>query len=243
MRRVTITLALVLCLLGCGSGKRAGDAVVLLTGADACFAGGQSPSYAGVLVPDKAHGTRIDGKGPVMWPSGFTGSRLAGGQVEVRDASGNVVATTGREYAIAPAPNSEQLMARFGAIAAPNCYPWDFVDCTASAEDDQLAEAGCPLAPLYDVGAVKARFESECRDPSVFQGETCERIDIGAIRGDGVYLIVPTTGLVRYPERAEVICKQIGSGHRDRDGESLGYEIVIIEGINNKRLALCTVDE
>jgi hypothetical protein len=243
MHRVAATLTIALCLLGCSP---TAERMVLLTGVDACYAGGQSPSYAGVLVPDPEYGTRIDGKGPLMWPLGYTASPLAGGQVAVLDGSGNVVATTGREYAISPAPHpggeAGQLMDRIGAIAAPDCYPWDFVDCTASAEDPGMADAGCPLAPLYDVAAVKASFADECRNPSVFEGETCERIDVDGVRGDGVYLIVPTTGLHWHPERAQVVCEQIDSAHLDVDGEPLGYDIVIIEGKNNKRLAECTVD-
>lgn len=243
MRRLITTLALALCLLGCSP---AGERIELLTGVDACYAGAQSPAYAGVLVPDPEYGTRIDGKGPVMWPSGYTASPLAGGQVAVLDGSGNVVATTGREYAIAPAPHpageAGQLMDRTGAIAAPTCYEWDFVDCTAAAEDPGMAASGCPPTPLYDLAAVKANFEDECQDPSLLDEETCEQIDVDGMRGDGVYLTVPLTFPKRDRERAQVVCEQIASAHDDLDGEPLGYEIVIIEGHNNKRLAECTVD-
>jgi hypothetical protein len=133
-------------------------------------------------------------------------------------------------------------MDRIGAIPAPDCYPWDFVDCTASAEDPGMADAGCPPTPLYDLGAVKASFEDKCQDPFVLEAETCEQIALGGMRGDGVYLIVPTTGLHRHPERAEIVCEQIVSANRDVDGQPLGFEIAVIEGANNKRLAECTVD-
>jgi hypothetical protein len=242
MDRVTATLALALCLLGCSP---EGDQVDLLTGDVGCYAGAQSPSYAGVLVPDPEYGTRIDGKGPVMWPSGYTGLRLAGDQVQVSDGSGNVVATTGREYAIAPAYMHEEALLLWGgveAIAAPNCYPWDFVDCTASAENPGIAERGCPATPSYDLAAVKTSFLDECQDPSVLEGEACERINVDGMRGDDVYLTVPTTGLHWHPKRAQVVCEQIASAQDDLAGEPLGYEIVIIEGKNNKRLAECTVD-
>ena len=241
MRPIATTLALALCLLGCRNGP-----VALLTGADACYAGGQSPSYAGVLVPDPQYGTRIEGKGPVIWPSGYTASPLEGGQVAVLDGSGNVVATTGREYAIANAPRpggaAGELVDSIGAIAAPNCYDWDLVDCTASAEDPGLAERGCPPTPLFDLAAVKATFANECEDPPLLEGETCERINIDGMRADSVYLTVPTTGLHWHPERAQVVCDHIASAHLDPAGEPLGYEIVIIEGKNNKHLAECTVD-
>jgi hypothetical protein len=240
MRRVITTLSLALCLLGC-TGE-----VKLLTGADGCYAGGENPTYAGVLVPDPEYGTRIDGKGPVMWPSGYTGSRLAEGQIAVLDGSGNVVARTGREYAIANAPHpggeAGQLMDRIGAIPAVNCYGWDLVDCTASAENPGIAERGCPPTPSYDLAAVKASFLDECQDPSVLEGEACERIDVDGMRGDDVYLTVPTTGLHRHPKRAQVVCEQIASAHDDLAGEPLGYEIVTIEGKNNKFLAECNID-
>ena len=237
MHRVIATLALALCLLGC---SREGEEVALLTGEIGCYAGGQSPSYAGVLVPDKSHGTRIDGKGPVMWPVGYTGSRLAGGQVAVLNGSGTVVATTGREYAISPALHSG---GGIGAIAAPDCYPWDFVDCTASAEDPNLADRGCPPAPLYDVAAVKSHFADACQAPTMLEGETCERIEVDGMWGDGIYLMVPTTGLHGHPARSMAVCEQIASAHRDLEGEPLGYDLVIIESKwSNARLAVCTVD-
>jgi len=62
MRTMTATLALALCLLAC---TPSGDPVELLTGVEACYAGGQQPSYAGCLVPDQEYVTRIDGKGRV----------------------------------------------------------------------------------------------------------------------------------------------------------------------------------
>lgn len=216
----------------------------MLTGVDSCYAGAQSPAYMGVLVPDPEYGTRIEGRGPVMWPSGYTGSRQADGQVAVLDGSGNVVATTGREYAISPAPDpggeAGALMDRIGAIAAPNCYPWDFVDCTASAEDPGPAEAGCPPTPTYDLAAVKATFGAECQNPSVLE-KTCGKIDVDAMRGDGGYLTVPLTFPKKDRDRAQAICERIASAEDDLAGEPLGYEIVIIEGHNNKHLAECNV--
>lgn len=140
MRRAEtlLGLAVSLCLLGCGSLIPGFDRVELLTGLNACYAGAQQPSYAGRLVPDPKYGTRIEGQGPVMWMEGYTGRRLPGGDVEVLDTEGNVVATTGREYAIAPAPNyGVNLPPR--AILAPDCYPWDFVDCTPGTTDESAA--------------------------------------------------------------------------------------------------------
>ena len=247
MRRIATALVLAQCLLGCANEvKLLTGEVELLTGADACYAGGQSPSYAGVLVPDPEYGTRIAGKGPVIWPTGYTASRLAEGQLAVLDGSGNLVATTGREYAIANAPKpggeAGELVDRIGAIPAPNCYDWDLVDCTASAEEPGLAERGCPPTPSYDLAAVKASFLDACQDPPVLGGETCERIDVDGMRADDVYLTVPTTGLHWHPKRAEVVCGHIASAHDELADEPLGYEIVVIEGKNNKLLAECSID-
>jgi hypothetical protein len=131
MRRVTTTLALGLCLLGCGPSVLPGDRVALLTGVEGCYAGAQSPSYAGVLVPDPEYGTRIDGR-PVMWTVGYTGMRLPTGEIAVLNTSGEVIATTGKAYAISPAPfqpgEAGRLLQRLNAIPAPDCYPWDFVE-------------------------------------------------------------------------------------------------------------------
>lgn len=132
MGRATSTLALALCLSGC-----AAEPVQLLTGVDSCWAGGESSSgITGVLVPDPSSGTSIDGT-PIMWPVGFTGLRLFGGGVEVRDAEGKVLATTGRTYHMSMGRVSGTAATTNidGAFpAAANCgYPWDFIDCTAAA--------------------------------------------------------------------------------------------------------------
>ena len=73
-------------------------------------------------------------------------------------------------------------------------------------------------------------------------GEACERISVDGLRGDGPYLTVPTTGLHWHPKRAAVVCEQIAAAHDDLGAEALGYEIVIVEGKNNKHLAECNVD-
>jgi hypothetical protein len=67
-----------------------------------------------------------------MWPVGYTGLRLRTGEIAVLDRFGNVVATTGKAYAISPAPRQREgaqgLLERIGVIAAPNCYEWDLVE-------------------------------------------------------------------------------------------------------------------
>jgi hypothetical protein len=259
MRRVT-TLALALVLLGCGSrvganaeseaasAALAGEPVALLTGVEACYAGGQSPNDGGLLVPDPDFGTRFDGRGPVMWPVGYTGVRLAGGQVAVLSGQGGLVATTGKEYNFSPVPQQAgeagEVIARVGAVPVCDGYPWDFVDCAAVADGtgDPAERPYCVLPPSYDLAAVKASFEEECEDPSVLESRTCAHIDVDAMRGEEGHLYVRTYGMHRDPEGAEVVCDQIASAHDDLARVPLGYEIVIIEGKNNKRLATCSID-
>src|ERR1041385_6993941 len=105
MGRAITSLVVALGLAGCGliPGR-----VELLTGIEACYAGGEHPVLQGVLVPDPEFGTRIQGKGPVMWPVGYSGRRLVGGQVDVLDREGNLVASTGRVYMMAPVPGQPE---------------------------------------------------------------------------------------------------------------------------------------
>jgi hypothetical protein len=103
--RITTTLALALCLFGCGSTAPSGEPVQLLTGIplapDECAPWGNVGG--GVLVVDPKYGTAIAGSGgqrtPVMWPIDFTG-RLVGSEVAVVDIDDNLVATTGQSYSI-----------------------------------------------------------------------------------------------------------------------------------------------
>jgi hypothetical protein len=101
-----ITLALALCLPGCGSKEPPGEPVQLLTGAmpfdeDECTRNGDW--IAQQLLVDPEYGTTFAGwpdtRAPVMWRPGFTG-RQVGSEVAVLDPDGNVVATTGRSYTI-----------------------------------------------------------------------------------------------------------------------------------------------
>jgi hypothetical protein len=102
VRRITASLALALCLLGCGSVVLPWDRVELLTsdGPNLCY----TSETGGPLIVDRTNGTAIDSGDPtapvpVMWPRGFSG-RWAGSEVEVLDPDGTVVATTGRSYRI-----------------------------------------------------------------------------------------------------------------------------------------------
>jgi hypothetical protein len=104
MHRITTTLVLALFLLGCGllSGP---VQLVTIEGPVGALRGCFANPRSGELIVDRTHGTafKVDEGGiePVMWPPGYTG-RWVGSEVEVSDAAGNVIATTGRRYSIAP---------------------------------------------------------------------------------------------------------------------------------------------
>jgi hypothetical protein len=116
----------------------------LLTGAtpNACWAGG-APGYGGLLTVDSTYGTSVRGH-PVMWPAHYS-ARIAGSEVEVVNATGAVVATTGRVYYFSQATYSESAAtnqpARFPGVpvdaylATADCgYFWSLIDCTSVAE-------------------------------------------------------------------------------------------------------------
>jgi len=129
MRRVTITLALAFLVLGCSA--RFGDRVELLTASSGCYLGGEQAAEDELLA-DAEYGTKFAGM-PVIWPVGFTGVRLVGGEVAVVNNAGNVVATTGKKYGIAfayPEEEARRLKERVGGlVAAVNCpYPHDFYE-------------------------------------------------------------------------------------------------------------------
>ncbi len=141
-------MALALCLAGCD--KSSIDRVDLLTGVDGCYAGG-AVGTAGPLVADPEFGTRFNGK-PAMWPLGYTGRRV-GAEVAVLDASGRVVAMTGRRYYFSQAfvENREtvQRMQSLDAVPVGDCgYAWSLIDCSAPLA---IALPSCnPPAPALD---------------------------------------------------------------------------------------------
>jgi hypothetical protein len=109
VHRIAGSLALAMCLVGCST------PVALLTGGGpGCSLSGQL--VEGPLIPDPEYGTaiKVEKSGdvysgtnpingtirPVMWPEGYTARHL-GWEVEVLNEAGEVVATTGRKYALA----------------------------------------------------------------------------------------------------------------------------------------------
>jgi hypothetical protein len=98
--RVVATLALALCLLGCGIGEQ----VPLFTVETVVADGGCVLLYQVVdVIADPMSGTpAIKGGGePLRWPRGYT-ARRAGLEVEVLDPAGTVVLTTGGRYWMCP---------------------------------------------------------------------------------------------------------------------------------------------
>jgi hypothetical protein len=105
-----------------------GEPVPLLTGSFACYAGGANPSEGGFLVPDEKFGIKVEGRGPMVWPEGYSAKRLASGQVVVLNPSGAVVAVTGRQYRWTPVPGAEGPDQPKGTDPIRICdsYAWDF---------------------------------------------------------------------------------------------------------------------
>ncbi len=121
MRRVTTTLALSLCMLGCGSGDLPADRVELTIATNAGRGGCYLNYHTVDLVADPQYGTAIEGneaRAPVYWPPNYSGHRV-GSEVEVRDPTGNVVATTGRTYKYWPALAPEEGSAVIGSCLTP----------------------------------------------------------------------------------------------------------------------------
>lgn len=133
MRRVTTTLALALSLLGC---ELFSNQVPLLT-VDRDDPGGCILSYTVLeLIADPTFGTVYTNGDPVKWPRGYT-ARRAGTEVEVLDAGGNVVLTTGRRYMVSPTGASMgtgEASIMSGSCIRP-CVPIGFIKC-------ELGESG-----------------------------------------------------------------------------------------------------
>jgi hypothetical protein len=119
--------------LGCSMG----GPVHLMTGPSDCYLGGEV-GYEGVLRADPKYGTVFDGTpvitAPVIWPVGFTGIGVTGGEVAVLNEAGRVVATTGKKYGMAfahPGDDATRQMAERvgGMVVAVKCaYPQDFYE-------------------------------------------------------------------------------------------------------------------
>jgi hypothetical protein len=106
-KQLAATLALALCLVGCGLLAPDGDPVQLLTGPPGDWGGCFTNAAAGPLSVDPKYGTAIIDNDvrstspvTVAWRPGFTGRRI-GSEVQVFDPHGNAVAITGKSYVLA----------------------------------------------------------------------------------------------------------------------------------------------
>jgi hypothetical protein len=129
MRRVVISVALALSLLGCyagGEGAPPGESLGGLA-APSASPGGPVPLltvetqtsfgscvldlyYVGNVIADPTSGAPTDAATgeSFAWPKGFT-ARRAGSEVEVLDPAGNAVLMTGQRYRMCPAPDDTQV--------------------------------------------------------------------------------------------------------------------------------------
>ena len=101
MRHLATTLALAMCLLGCGPVVPRGEQVPLPTepGAKGLPGGGVLMHMVIDVVADPITGTPViaTSDGPMRWPEGFTAWRV-GSETEVLDTGGNRVLITGARY-------------------------------------------------------------------------------------------------------------------------------------------------
>jgi hypothetical protein len=106
LRSVAALLALAVCLLGCAT--KAAERVPLniddTQSAGACWL---LHVVVDVVADPTTGAPTVKGTGePLKWPTGYT-ARRAGTEVEVRDAMGSVVMTTGGRYWMCPTPASD----------------------------------------------------------------------------------------------------------------------------------------
>ena len=134
MKRVLLVILVVLGVTGCDRlSVVAGDSVPIVTALpveDDGLVGCYTIPSPGRLFADPVFGTRLEmepaqvptvASGPVAWPAGFT-ARRAGSEIEVHGPSGELVAVTGRRYAISPPVNRRVPPVGFeGEVMEPGC--------------------------------------------------------------------------------------------------------------------------
>jgi hypothetical protein len=213
VRRVTTTFALALSLLGCTS-----EVKLLTGGQQGCSIGGTSPmSIVGLLTADPQAGTaiRVDPDtvdvGPelstlrVMWSPGTTGRQLPFGEVEVLNAEGVVMITTGQHVVL-----DTQFMGGIDRRAGV------YMACGGR----EFSPPGPPPPLLFDLAAVKARFDAECEDPSLLENKTCEQIDIDGMHGESPGSLWVPTDRTDY-ERLKAMCKELARFAKDSEPQGL----------------------
>jgi len=172
MKRIALTLALALLVVGCGAFQ---DPVSILTSPRlTCFAA----DVAGLLVVDPTYGTAIvdnhlpsmlglsDVPVTVAWPPGFT-ARRSGSEVEVLDPQGNVVGTTGRSYSflggfVAPGGSSGVVwpeLTKGVLLSCGNLQPAEPAAPTAPPTQDQIREGAARAFAEKVIEANRARYK------------------------------------------------------------------------------------
>jgi hypothetical protein len=122
MRRIIATFVLTLSLLGCAASR--GAQVPLVTDETVTtYAQGCILMHEVVdVTADPTTGTPVltGGDHEVRWPKGFTAWRVGSG-VEVLDASGGLILTTGARYSICPAEYLSGWWVPGGVTPCPDC--------------------------------------------------------------------------------------------------------------------------
>lgn len=96
------------------------------------------------------------------------------------------------------------------------------------SDHENLISEPTPEPPAFDLGAVRARFVTECEAPVVVDGLFCEQVEFHGMRGEGHSLHVPTTLRGKDYDRAVAICNQVAIAHFDGHGRDLGYVSITV---------------
>ena len=103
--RLACVLALALAASGCGALSPTPELVFLAPRVDMYTPGCHTSFTVGKLIVHAATGTAVvqdedERVIPIRWPAGFSGRRV-GTEVEIRNADGRLIATTGQRYRLA----------------------------------------------------------------------------------------------------------------------------------------------
>lgn len=110
--------------------------------------------------------------------------------------------------------------------------------------------SGAPAAPAtpepaaFDLAAVEAKFEADCKNNAAVGTWFCDPVDLTRLTGEGTILRVPTNidpKGARAQNDGDLICGHFAGGYADASGALLGYETIGILDSAGGNLAACTI--
>lgn len=112
------------------------------------------------------------------------------------------------------------------------------VGCSSAAATPKAAPT---KAAGFDISAVRASFNEECRDPAVVDANFCQQVMIDRMSADGTILNVPTGLNPASLDRASAICDMLKVAHFDGSGKDLGYDTIGVMDRDGRYLISCSV--